>query len=296
MAGTGKKWAIGCGIGCGFMLLLLGGVGTCGYIGVRRIVDKAEGIEESFDALDAELGHPRDYSPDPTGEIPAERMEVFLAVRQEMAPANGEAEQLMAQLDDGAGMPGPAMVLGKIRAGMQFIPAMLAFVDERNRVLLKHEMGLGEYQYIYTLAFFGQLDKNPADGPGFRVSDQGDEDHQTGPVRWGVTSGDGDSDDVRGDRDREVRRYLNKSMGLIASNQLNAVDRLLADRDDEALRQWREELAAEVSAMDREPRRILWEEGLPEQLRDSLEPYRDRLEESYAELMNVVELGLVNHQ
>ena len=101
---------------------------------------------------------------------------------------------------------------------------------------------------------------------------------------------------MRGDRDREVRRYLNKSLGIIARNQLEELDRLLAGADDAELQQWRTELAAEVEAMEKEPRRILWEEGLPPQLRESIEPFKDRLDASYGELMNVVELGLVNHQ
>jgi len=296
MASAGKKWAIGCGIGCGFILLLVGGVGTCGYFGVRKIVDQADGIEESFDELDARFGHARDYVPDVDGRIPPERIEVYLAVREAMVPSSRRTADLMAQLSDDSNIPGPRKVLAKIRAGVSFIPAMMVFIEERNTTLLDKGMGLGEYHYIYALAFFSQLEKDPADGPSFRVSGSDDEEDQEGPIRWGVHTGDGASGDVREDREKEIRRYLNKSLGLIAHNQLDALDQRLAGLEDQSLKLWREALAAEVAAMDREPRRILWEEGLPPVLLDSLEPFRDRLETSYVEILNVVELGLVTHQ
>lgn len=295
MAGAGKKWAIGCGTGCGFVLLLLVGFGTCSYVGVRKVVTQAEGIEASFEELDEHFGHSRDFTPELDGTIPAERMEVFLAAREAMAPAGEQSALLMARLEDKSMTPGPKMVLAKIQAGVRFIPAMLAFVEERNRTLVEYGMGLGEYQYIYASAFFAYLGEDPADGPSFRMA--GDEDDEdAGPVRWGVHTGDSDSGDVREDRDKEVRRYLNRSLGEIARNQLEALDLALAAGGNDDLRPWRDELALEVDAMDREPRRVLWDEGLPDQLRDSLEPYRDRLAASYGELMNAVELGLVNHQ
>ena len=220
-------------------------------------------------------------------------MEAFLAVREDLLPARQESELLIAQLEDGENL-GPAKIFGKIKAGMSFIPSMLAFIGERNEVLLQREMGLGEYQYIYALTFFGYLDKDPADGPSFKITGD-DDDHEAGPVRWNVHRENEDREDVREERDREIRRYLNKSLGAIANNQLQALDRLLADSDDPDLRAWRDQLAAEVEAMDSEPRRILWEEGLPSVLQDSFEPYRDRLESSYGTLLNAVEMGLVNH-
>jgi len=45
MAGAGKKWLIGCGIGCGFFVLIMGGIGTVGYFGVKKFADRAERIE-----------------------------------------------------------------------------------------------------------------------------------------------------------------------------------------------------------------------------------------------------------
>ena len=86
MAGAGKKWFIGCGIGCGLMVLILGGVGTCSYFGVKKIQEQVEGMEENADAVRARFGDPADFVPELDGAIPADRMEAFLAVRDGMAP------------------------------------------------------------------------------------------------------------------------------------------------------------------------------------------------------------------
>ena len=58
---------------------------------------------------------------------------------------------------------------------------------------------------------------------------------------------------------------------------------------------WRAELAAEAEAMDRESLRFLWEEGMPAQIRESLEPYRVRLDETYDDMTSILEMGLVEH-
>ncbi len=90
MAGTGKKWFIGCGIGCGLMFIVLGGAGTCAYFGVKQFKDKADGLDESFEAVEAQFGDATDFVPRPDGVIPAERMETFLAIRDDMAPLRVE--------------------------------------------------------------------------------------------------------------------------------------------------------------------------------------------------------------
>ena len=72
MASTGKKWAIGCGIGCGLMLIAAGGVGTCGYFAVRELKEHGEQIEQVSDQVKARWGEVDDYTPPAGGAIPAE--------------------------------------------------------------------------------------------------------------------------------------------------------------------------------------------------------------------------------
>jgi len=289
MAGAGKKWLIGCGIGCGFFVLVMGGVGTVGYFGVKKFADRAERIEGTFDRMDAEYGQPSDFVPEIDGRIPADRIEIFLAVRDDMGEVQQEVSGLFRTLD-GEGESG---VIDKIKAGMKFIPSLLIFIEERNNIMLNHGMGVGEYQYIYSLAYYGLLGKDPTDGPGFTVASD-DDNREDNDWHWDINTGDSDEDDVRENREREVRRSVNRVQSQVIQNQLEALDAAgsVASLDYDI---WRAELAAEAAAMDRESLRMLWEEGLPAQIRDSLEPYRVRLDETYDDMTSILEMGLVEH-
>ena len=289
MAGAGKKWLIGCGIGCGFFVLVMGGIGTVGYFGVKKFADRAERIEGTFDRMDAEYGQPSDFVPEIDGRVPVPRMEVFLAVRDEMGGVQQEVSGLFRTLDG----DGDAGVIDKVKAGMKFIPSLLIFIEERNNIMLNHGMGVGEYQYIYSLAYYGLLGKDPSDGPGFEVV--GEEHEQNGDSwRWDINAGEEDEEDVAAKREREVRRFVNRVQSRVLKNQLEALDKAgsVTGLDFDV---WRAELAAEAEAMDRESLRFLWEEGLPGQIRASLEPYRVRLEETYDDMTSILEMGLVEH-
>jgi len=286
MAGAGKKWLLGCGIGCGLIVLIFAGIGTVGFFGVKKFADRAEKIEETFDRMEAEYGRPRDFVPDIDGRIPPERMEVFLAVRDEMRGVQQEVSGLFLTLDG----EGDAGVIDKIKAGMKFIPSLFIFIEERNNIMLNQGMGVGEYQYIYSLAYYGFLGKDPSDGPGFTVVS--DDEHEGDGWRWNVDTED--EEDVVEKREVEVRRFVNRVQSQVVQNQLEALESAgyVEDLDFET---WRAELAAEAAAMDRESLRLLWEEGLPDQIRESLEPFRIRLDETYDEMTSILEMGLVEH-
>jgi hypothetical protein len=288
MAGAGKKWLVGCGIGCGLLVLVLGGIGTVGFLGVKKFADRADRIEGTFDRMDAEYGRPSDFVPELDGHVPPGRMEVFLAVREEMRPTQQEVSGLFRTLDG----EGDSGVIAKVKAGMKFIPSLLIFIEERNNIMLSKGMGVGEYQYIYSLAYYGLLGKDPSDGPGFTVTGDG-EDHGGDGWRWSV-EGDSDEESVAEDRARELRGFVNRIQSRVVNNQLQALDEagFVADLDFDV---WRAELAAEAAAMDRESLRLLWEEDLPAQIRASLEPYRDRLDATYDDMTSILEMGLVEH-
>ena len=91
MAGRVKKWQMGCGIGCGLLVVILGGVGTCGYMNVRQIINRAEFFNESVRDITAEFGEPGDFVPAADGRIAADRVEAFMAVRDSMAFLRTEA-------------------------------------------------------------------------------------------------------------------------------------------------------------------------------------------------------------
>ena len=226
MAGAGKKWFIGCGIGCGLVVLVMVGVGTVGYFGVKRFADRAGRIEATFETMDAEYGHPSEFVPGIDGRIPAGRMEVFLAVRDDMQEVQQEVSGLFRTLDgtDEAG------VIAKAKAGMKFIPSLLIFIEERNRIMLDNGMGVGEYQYIYSLAYYGLLGKDPSDGPAFTVTSD-DDDNEESSWHWNINTGKSDEEDIRDKREREVRRFVNRVQGRVAANQLAALDEQAGDLD-----------------------------------------------------------------
>jgi hypothetical protein len=289
MAGNGKKWLVGCGIGCGLFVLLLAGAGTVGYFSFKKISERADRIEETFDRMDAEYGEPSDFVPETDGSVPSGRMEVFLAVRDEMGDVQQEVSGLFYTLDgeNGAGW------LDKAKAGLKFLPSLFIFIEERNNIMLERGMGVGEYQYIYSLAYFSLLGKDPSDGPGFTVVSD-DEEHENDSWQWSVNSGEEGTEETRAKRASEVRRFVNRVQSRVIRNQLAALDAAgFVDGMDFDV--WRSELATEAEAMDRESLRFLWEEGLPDQIRASLEPYRDRLDATYDPMTSILEMGLVEH-
>jgi len=285
MAGAGKKWFIGCGIGCGLMVIILGGVGTCGYFGFKQLEDKVEGMEENADAVRARFGDPADFVPALDGTVPADRMETFLAVRDGMAPFRNETSEMLSVLDGDE-----ANFIAKAQAGMKMVPALLGFINQRNQVLLEQGMGVGEYQYIYALSYFVLLNHDPADGPGFQLSGDNESDNGNVNVKWG---GGGD-DGTREDRAGRVRRFVNNIQSEVLENQLEAYRASLPAGTDLASDPWGAQLGAEVEALKLESLRFPWEEGLPEQIRASLEPYRDQLAATYDPLTSVIEMGLTD--
>ncbi len=285
MAGAGKKWMVGCGIGCGLMLLILGGVGTCGYFGVKKLKEQSDELGASATALNDRFGVTTDFVPSPDGTISSYRMETFLTVRDDMAPARDEAANLLDTLDGDAGW------LDKAKAGIRMVPTMLGFIRSSRGVLLDNDMAPGEYLYIYSLSYYVLLHKDPGDGPSFVLSG-GDEAEDEGNVR--VQWGGHDDDSVRDARVEHVRSFINGMQVELLNNQVEAYRRTLPDGTTMADDPWGAALLAEQEAMGIETLRFLWEEGLPAQLQASLEPYRDRLEASYEPMTSILEIGLLD--
>ena len=55
MTGARGSRRKGCGIGCGILILAAGGIGTCSYLGIKKIKDRAEQLDAGFDALYADM-------------------------------------------------------------------------------------------------------------------------------------------------------------------------------------------------------------------------------------------------
>ena len=63
--------------------------------------------------------------------------------------------------------------------------------------------------------------------------------------------------------------------------------------DDTEMARWRATLETEIAAMEADPLRIPWQDGIPESLEASFLPYRERLEDSYDPMTSALEVGIL---
>jgi len=290
MAGNAWKWVVGCGAGCAVVAVILAivlGVGAWKVKDmVQDVVHEAERGEQTASAVRARFGSAREFTPPPGGAIPPERIEAFLAVREIMAPTRDELSanlRLLGPDDHAEAMARPGGALAKMRAGMGLVPQLVGFVSGRNEALLEGGMGPGEYLYIYTLAYYADLGKLPDDGPSFTlVGDDSDQDRG-----FRTQFGTDDEEEIRERRAEHVRTKVNRLMLPILRNQFAALESSPTAAD---LDEWRQSLSDEIAAVEADPLRIPWEDGLPEVIAASLEPFRQPLEASYDPTCSVLEV------
>jgi hypothetical protein len=165
----------------------------------------------------------------------------------------------------------------RVEGVTSLLPRVIDFVSARSEALLEVGMGPGEYMYVYSVAYYSWLGKSPADGPSFTlVGDDGDnQGRQVGQ----------DEFDVREERREMVLTRVNETILPMLRRQLEA-----AAETPGADPRWREQLAAEIEAMESDPFRIPWRDGVPEPIAKSLEHYRRELESSYSALCNPLEV------
>jgi hypothetical protein len=277
------RWIKVSGIGCLVLVLIAVGLVVGGIMLFR---DSLRGFEQADSVLEAvaeQLGPIEGFRADPRGAIRSERVEAFLTARESVTPAREEMEQTLALLGGGdtGDRPVRAASLRKFVAGVGLLGEVADFLHQRNQALLDVEIGLGEYYYIYTLAYYSWLDRSPDDGPSFKlVGDRG-------YVLETIESLD--ESEVRAYRTEMARESLNRLLLPVLREQLSAVSGNETDRD---LQSWREALAAEIEAMEADSYRLPWQDGLPPVIESSLMPYRDRLEASYSVMCNALEVGL----
>ncbi len=285
MASTTQKWFIGCGIGCGLMILITAVIGGGIFFAVKDVVKDGKAIEESNEAMISAFGMPDEFVPQANGAIAPERVEIFLASREATAPAMDKMASILNTLDDD-NEEGGKNVMKKIKAGLSLVPSILGYINERNTVLLEHGMGDGEYTYIYSLAYFSYLDRDLTDGPSFQMNGNNDDDD--GGFNWSVDSGS-DRNRVREKREKNIRRHMHQLHMSFLLNQISSLDES-ADLDGRL----RAVLEEEREAMNAANRRLLWEDGLPAAIEASLAPYASELNESYLPVLNEIEMGLAN--
>jgi len=152
----GRKKKLGLGIGCGFALLIVVGIFGVANWYSGRINQEYKEVTDSEKALLAATEGDGGYSP-PSGGIPAvERIEVFLAVREDLDSwrrTMATASSQFAEDRDRQRTGGLKDLVKLLDTGSDLMPIYAGFWTARNQTLLAHEMGPGEYAYIYRLVY-----------------------------------------------------------------------------------------------------------------------------------------------
>jgi hypothetical protein len=272
VSGTTSKVLAGCGVGCLLVLLALGGVTWMGYRWTKTTIEAVESAERAEALLEEEYGRIRDFTPALDGRIHPDRMEAFLSVRESMAPQRAALAESVEALAPVEGEGRTSSGLRAARAGLGMAPRILEFAAARNDALLEAEMGLGEYAWIYWMAYHAWLG-HPVDDSRLRdvIEERAEYD---GSAQIHIDGMDGD--EIRRERQRDLLAMLRN------------LAQELATRDDAS--ELHELVTAELAVAEAEWGRVPWQDGLPEPFTFGLEPYRGRLEESYSAATNPFEL------
>jgi hypothetical protein len=276
MARTSTKWLLGCGIGCGVLLAL---ALVVGLFGLGRLRESLRGVEEATEThreLTRSLGQVEDHVPFPGGVPTAARIETFLEVRESLGASRAGLEDLFADFppddwlrDDEAA---PRKVFRVLRGLGDLLTPIGEHVAERNRILLQRRMPLGEYLYLYLVAYHSWLGHPPDDGPVI-TKDVGDR----GQRIFG--------DDESTFSPRKVRRRYRRMLGDLLANQRDG----LSETAPDGLRRWLQEA---IDGLERDPDYVAWEDGLPPAIEAALAPYRARFRATYSSVTNCFELPL----
>ncbi len=273
MDSTSQKWLIGCGTGCAVVVIvivfLVGGA-------VVYIRDKIRPLQEASDSrkeIVAAYGDAESYVPPPDGEIRAERMEIFLSVRDSMKEAQSRLDETLANVDFER-LTQRNQSFGEALRTLTNVGNLIGpvgeYVGRRNRALLDRRMGLGEYAYVYSIAYHSWLGHLPEEGPpalaGFFRRNRDRHAGNAGSftpeaVRW------------------QYRRFISRML----ENQLDGIR-------DPGRQNRRDAIRREIERIDRSLVRVAWQDNLPSPVEESLKPYRSRLESTYHQSTNFFEL------
>ena len=281
---TTKKWLIGCGIGCGVVIVIGALLVTGGVLYVRNLVKGFEDSEAMLKSLTEKHGRVNEFCPAPEGSIGPDRLEAFLQARDATLSIREKIESSIDTLSEGklsgreANEESTGGVLNKIRLGFGLIPQIAEFYKVRTQSLLDADMGLGEYYYIYTIAYFSWLEKPLSEGPPLQFRD-GEE----------FRFEDWDDEEAQQLQEDILRRRLNRMLLNMLRNQS---EKLATDEYAQVSAEWKERLAAEIEALESESHRLVWEDGVPDAIALSLEPFRARLESSYSSFLSTIELSV----
>jgi hypothetical protein len=251
------------GLGWTILVLTVIILSVAGFL-IGHVIWKTKQVEQT---LNDTMGEAPTFVPSSDGLIPPERMEAFLRVRERVfehcSEFQGHFDELV-RLDELEQDPEVSKSealkegFGGLKRLLRAGPGFLRFMEARNGALLEEEMGLGEYMYIYVLAYRDQLQLEAHSR--FASFEQ---------AFVGVRA--------RGE------------LAQILRNQLEALEAHGPERKG-----WAAELRNEVASMGAMEKPLPWEAGLPPGIAASLEPYAESLDALYCSGLAKMELAQKN--
>jgi hypothetical protein len=244
-----KQTAIGCGVLVFLAIAIPLILAVMMMSPLKRAIDVRHTLEQQHGAQDA-------YVPSADGVPAAGRIEIFLEVRRaltgpcaDLTNAERQVQEIerLDEQDEIDRMEVMQQAFSMTKSMMGVGPVISRLYEIRNQSLLDTGMGLGEYTYIYVLAFHDQLVEPP------------EPDQLFGP---GATN-------------RRIRGALLQML----ENQLSVLESEGWDEAETA------SLAAEIAAMEEDDKRIPWQEELPRSISKALAPYRTELDALYCRAM-----------
>jgi hypothetical protein len=219
-----------------------------GVVGVRTWMPLQQ-ASRSLEELQLALGPRASYTPTLSGEIPAERMELFLELRATLVTACENygtvqgAFEAVASMDSSQAEAGEvgetALLLGS--AALSITPFLARYFELRNNALLAATMGLEEYAYIYAVAYREQL-----------LSER---------TRAQIFSG---GEALSPEASTMLRGCLARQVEAMGPGDGETSER--------------EAVKAELQRMQADPTRLIWQDGLPPAAKASVTPYRESLD------------------
>lgn len=270
-------WLLGCGLGCAGLLALVVITIIWGISLVRDSRRGYETAEKTRGNLEAAFGAPGAFVPAADGTISPARMEIFLAVREATQESRTDIARFFSTIPtnrDAARQPEDRSfgqraesVFGRMNSAVGMGKDIGRMFEIRNQSLLDRGMGTGEYTYIYVLAYNSWLGHPPGDGPARDTN-----------ASFVVA---------------RFKSRMHRDLTAMLSNQLESAANA---GDSEEWNRWRSGLADEIEKMKMSEDRVPWENSLPAETAESLEPFRGRLEQTYNPLTNPFELSLPGRQ
>jgi hypothetical protein len=294
-----KYLKYGCGIGCGVIVLFIIIIVGIGYYLIKDSVVAFKETEASMKRLIKEYGRVQDFCPESDGAIKPDRVKAFLQVRESLIPIVKDMKQSLVHIIDGidrAEDEGSSFwsMVGIIKDISRTLPHLAKYFTARNRKLMDVGMGLGEYYYIYVVAYYSWLGISPGDGPDFHFLGEGGKKSSFYFAMEEMVKDKDAKEDAYDKESWETQGIgtIGRVRGFILPMIQRQLKKLKESTTGENLEPWQKALEGEIKALKKDRQRLPWQDGLPEVLEASLQPFRKRLEACYPKLVNPLEFGL----